>query len=271
MTIRTPVCLCLCWASLVVLPISIPAQTVGADRSPSPIGKLIDIGGYRVHLYCMGEGSPTVVIVGAGYSFDWGLIQPEVAKFTEVCTYDHSGIGWSDDGPKDSCVLRVNEVHVALKNAGIKGPYVLVGHSLGALVARLYAAQYPNEVAGIVFVDHAAIIGPNTAMRPGMTLPPPPPNGSTTTPPSRVRIVMEDDPNFHRLPSQDRELHVWFSGQARDQEALHANGMMMPECFAEADAISKKNSYPLGDKPLVDVDTPESAGLELQSQFLKNG
>jgi hypothetical protein len=71
------------WVFSVVLPFSITAQTVGADWPPSPIGKLIDVGGYRVHLYCTGEGGPTVVIVGAGYSFDWGLIQPEVAKFSQ--------------------------------------------------------------------------------------------------------------------------------------------------------------------------------------------
>jgi hypothetical protein len=79
-------------------------------------------GGYRVHLYCTGTGSPAVVIVGAGFSFDWGLIQPEVAKFTQVCAYDHSGIGWSDPGPRDSCSLRVEEVHAVLKKAGIQGP-----------------------------------------------------------------------------------------------------------------------------------------------------
>src|SRR5438105_14779371 len=130
-----------------LLPIATLGQTAAAAQdSPAPLGKLIDVGGYRVHLYCIGAGSPAVVIVGAGYSFDWGLVQPEVAEFTQVCTYDHSGIGWSDSGPKDSCSLRVSEIHAALKNAGIKGPYVLVGHSLGGLVARVYAGRYPDEV-----------------------------------------------------------------------------------------------------------------------------
>src|SRR5713226_5008785 len=138
------------------LPVVTLAQATGANQNPPPpLGKLVDVGGYRVHLYCTGTGSPTVVIVGAGFTFNWGLVQPEVAKLTQVCSYDHSGIGWSDDGPKDSCSLRVSEVHTALKNAGIKGPYVLVGHSLGGLVARLCAGRYPDEVAGMVFVDHA--------------------------------------------------------------------------------------------------------------------
>src|SRR5258707_9619443 len=141
---------------LCVLPISAVAQAKDANHNPPPpLGKLVDVGGYKVHLYCTGAGSPTVVIVGAGFSFDWGLVQPEVANITQVCSYDHSGIAWSDDGPADSCALRVREIHEALKNAGIKGPYVLVGHSFGAVVARLYAGQYPNDVAGVVFVDHA--------------------------------------------------------------------------------------------------------------------
>src|SRR5437016_9946504 len=81
-----------------LLPIATLGQTAAAaQNSPAPLGKLIDVGGYRVHLYCIGAGSPAVVIVGAGYSFDWGLVQPEVAEFTQVCTYDHSGIGRSEE------------------------------------------------------------------------------------------------------------------------------------------------------------------------------
>src|SRR5216117_2310709 len=145
-------------ALLCVPPIVTLAQNADtAQNPPAPLGKLVDVGGYRVHLYCTGTGSPTVVILGAGYSFDWGLVQPGVAGITQVCAYDHSGSAWSDEGPKekDSCALRVREVHAVLKSAGIAGPYVLVGHSLGGVIARLYAVQYPDEVAGIVFVDHA--------------------------------------------------------------------------------------------------------------------
>jgi hypothetical protein len=84
----------------------ISAQSVSTNQNPpTPLGELVDVGGYRVHLYCTGTGSPTVVIVGAGFSVDWGLVQPEVAKLTQVCSYDHSGIGWSDDGP-------VRRIHV---------------------------------------------------------------------------------------------------------------------------------------------------------------
>ena len=253
-------------ALLCVLPIGTLAQKADtAQNPPAPLGKLVDVGGYRVHLYCTGTGSPTVVIVGAGFSFNWGLVQPEVARFTQVCSYDHSGIGWSESGPKDSCSLRVSEVHTALKNAGIKGPYVLVGHSLGGLVARLYAGQHPDEVAGMVFVDHAFHPAfPNVAKVPPPAAPP-----MTLSPGGGGGI--ESDPNFSKLSSRDRELHLWAMSQTRNQMALQANHEMMPECVAQADAIAKEHSHPLGDKPLVDVSTDEALGpdyVKLQTELL---
>jgi pimeloyl-ACP methyl ester carboxylesterase len=212
--------------------------------------------------------------VGAGFSFNWGLVQPEVAKITQVCSYDHSGIGWSDDGPKDSCALRVSEVHTALKNAGIKGPYVLVGHSLGALVARLYAGRYPDEVAGMVFVDHAMAIPEGLLMLPPPSdakVPPrlPPPMPSTPSEGGPVALGIESDPNFSKLSARDRDLHLWAMAQTRNQKALQSNHEMMPECVAEADAITREHSHALGDKPLVDITTVDSArATELQTKLL---
>jgi pimeloyl-ACP methyl ester carboxylesterase len=95
------------------------------------------------------------MIVGAGFSFDWALVQPEVAKFTTVCTYDVSGTAWSDPGPELTCRERANEVHKVMRAASLKTPVVLVGLSIGACVARLNASEYPAEVAGMVIVDHA--------------------------------------------------------------------------------------------------------------------
>ena len=240
-----------------VLPMTTVAQGTGASQNlPPPLGKLVDVGGYRIHLYCTGSGSPTVVIVGAGFSFDWDLVQPEVANFAQVCSYDNSGNAWSDDGPTDSCEVRVREIHNALKNAGIKGPYVLVGHSLGALVARLYAGQYPNEVAGVVFVDHAiSMINRRPPSGDGSASPPPMPPPSTPPPGGpRIMISMEDDPNFSKLPAQDRELHLWATTQARGKSSSPESPLdMLQDCVAQADAIIKDQSHPLGDKPLVDV------------------
>jgi pimeloyl-ACP methyl ester carboxylesterase len=240
-----------------------------SPNSPPPIGKLVDVGGYRVHLYCTGAGSPTVVIVGAGFSFNWGLVQPEVAKFAQVCSYDHSGIGWSDSGPADSCTLRVNEVHTALKNLGIKGPYVLVGHSLGGLVARVYEGKYPEETAGIVFVDHAVNFaeltlgtlkspaGDSVLAPPAAPSAPNAPLGPTTGRPMGI----ESDPNFGKLSARDRELHLWFMAQMRNQTALRTNADINPGCLAGADTIVKEHPHPLGDKPLVDISTDEMRGV----------
>jgi len=242
-------------AILCIFRIAAPAQTTNNEQiSPPPIGKLVDVGGYRVHLYCTGSGSPAVVIVGAGYSFDWELVQPEVAKFTQVCSYDHSGVGWSDDGPKDSCSLRVSEVHTALKNAGIKGPYVLVGHSLGGLVARVYAGRFPEEVAGMVFVDHS----PYSLLASKPLPPPPSPKPPTLAGSGKLPSGgIESDPNFSKLSARDRELHLWAIAQPRLEKALQENHEMMPGCVQQADAIIKEQAHPLGDKPLVDVSTDQ--------------
>jgi pimeloyl-ACP methyl ester carboxylesterase len=270
-------------ALLCVLPVVILAQKAGADQNPpAPLGKLIDVGGYRVHLYCTGSGGPAVVIVGAGFSFNWGLVQPEVAKFAQVCSYDHSGIGWSDPGPADSCSLRANEVHTALKNAGIKGPYVMVGHSLGALVARIYAGRYPGDTAGIVFVDHASdfrSFTPGNSKPPGgenaASAPPVPPRPSASPmplPPVGGQVHgIEDDPNFSKLSPRDRELHLWGMAEVRNQMALRTNENINPRCFADAEGFAQDHPHPLGEMPIVDVSTDEMRSAEyvrLQADLL---
>src|SRR5207237_10706534 len=107
-------------AVLCAFPITALAQMASGQKAPPPLGTLVDVGGYRIHLNCTGEGTPTVAIVGAGFSFDSGLVQPDAAKSTQVCAYDHSAIGWSDDAPIDSCSLTVREVHTAMKPAGMR-------------------------------------------------------------------------------------------------------------------------------------------------------
>lgn len=122
---------------------------------PAP-GQMIDVGGYKLHIYCVGEGSPTVILDAAAdmMSSDWAWIQPETAKQTQVCSYDRAGMGWSESGPQPRDAKQVTlELHTLLTNAGISAPYVMVGHSAAGLYARLYAAEYPNEVIGMVLVD----------------------------------------------------------------------------------------------------------------------
>lgn len=121
-----------------------------------PPGRLVDVGGYRLHLYCTGEGTPTVILEAGGGNpwLSWYKVQPRVAQFNRVCAYDRAGLGWSDPSlkPRTTKVI-AEELHTLLHNAGVAGPYVLVGHSLGGMDARMFASQYRSEVAGMVLVD----------------------------------------------------------------------------------------------------------------------
>jgi pimeloyl-ACP methyl ester carboxylesterase len=121
-----------------------------------PPGQLIDIGGYRLHLYCTGSGGPTVVLEHGHRAtyLDWYLVQPEIAAFTRVCSYDRAGHGWSDPSPKPRVPSAMaEELHALLRAAGERPPYLLVGHSYGGLDAAMFAHQFPNEVAGVILVD----------------------------------------------------------------------------------------------------------------------
>src|SRR6476469_5307271 len=140
--------------------ISLGACSVFAATSaaPEPLGKLVDLGGHRLHVNCTGKGSPTVVFEnGLGdYSIDWALVQPQVSSFTRVCTYDRGGYAWSDPGPKPRTFSQLNlELRDALAKLGERGPFVLVGHSYGGPVVRNFALTYPRLVAGVVLVDSA--------------------------------------------------------------------------------------------------------------------
>jgi pimeloyl-ACP methyl ester carboxylesterase len=147
---------------LVVLILAIATLIAGsvakanlAKQHPAP-GQLVDVGGYKLHINCTGEGSPTVILEAgfADYSATWTYVQPEVAKTTRVCSYDRAGYGWSDPSPHPrTATWRMEELHKLLVNADVQGPYVLVGHSLGGMLVRAYAHSYPDEVAGMVLVD----------------------------------------------------------------------------------------------------------------------
>jgi pimeloyl-ACP methyl ester carboxylesterase len=134
-------------------------ETVALERDqrsyPAP-GTLYDVGGHRLHLNCSGSGSPTVVLEnGLGeMSLIWSRITADLSSTTRVCSYDRAGQGWSDDatGPQDGLAV-ASDLHTVLERAGESGPYVLVGHSAGGTYAMVYAAQYPDEVAGMVLLD----------------------------------------------------------------------------------------------------------------------
>lgn len=121
-----------------------------------PQGRLYIVDGYKMHLYCTGEGSPTIVLdAGLGNdSLIWANVQPTLSKTTRVCSYDRAGFGWSDLQPNPRDAQRItDQLHTLLTQAGIKGPIVLMGHSIAGLYIRDYAARYPQNLSGLVFVD----------------------------------------------------------------------------------------------------------------------
>ncbi|HKY22105.1 MAG TPA: alpha/beta fold hydrolase [Vicinamibacterales bacterium] len=137
----------------VLLFVAAPVFARSAVIGPPP-GALIDVGGRKLHVRCSGAGAPTVVLEAGASAFaiDWSLVQPEIARTNRVCSYDRSGHGWSDGYQRTPSEI-VSDLHVLMGAIGEKPPYVMVGASMGGIYTRLYQAQYPAEVAGLVFVD----------------------------------------------------------------------------------------------------------------------
>jgi len=119
-------------------------------------GQLVDVGGFRLNLYCTGSGSPTVVFDSGweDWAPAWSKVQPQIAKWTRACSYDRAGAGFSDPGPMPRTSARIaRELHVALHRANIAGPYVLVGNAFGGDNVRTFADLYMGEIAGVVLDD----------------------------------------------------------------------------------------------------------------------
>ena len=119
-------------------------------------GSSVDVGGYKLNIYCTGRGNPTVILESGleVLAIGWRLVQPEIAKFTRVCSYDRAGYGWSDPGPMPRTSTQIaRELHTLLQRGGERPPFVLVGHSFGGTDVRIYNGLYPTEVAGMVLAE----------------------------------------------------------------------------------------------------------------------
>lgn len=258
--------------SLLVMSIFAVGQQKDKKPTYSPPGKLVDMSGYRMHLNCNGKSGPTVVLIaGAGdFSFDWGLVQPDVSRFARVCSYDRAGLAWSDPGPTPRTMRQdAYELHWLLKAARIKAPYVMVGHSIGGLIARVYTEQYPDEVAGMVLVDptheDTTLMYQGKLVRvregaKGVVVPPVQTMQSSPPKPPATADIEQFEFNqkmfgapkteapFDKLPVSTRAMRLWF----RSQPPRTAAG---PDFWAEeleAMYIARaKTPYQLGDKPLV--------------------
>ena len=123
-----------------------------------PPGTLLDAGGVRLHAIVRGEGRPTVVFEAGTWDLGltWAKVQPDVSTFTTSVAYDRAGLGWSEGSPAPRTAgSMVDELRALLRAAHLEPPFVLVGHSFGGLVVRLFAFRHPDEVVGMVLVDAA--------------------------------------------------------------------------------------------------------------------
>jgi len=241
-----------------------------------PPGRLVDLGGWRLHLNCTGEArasQPTVILEpGLGdFSVEWGLVQPRVASFARVCSYDRAGDGWSDLGPRPRTMRQiVFELHTLLEKAGVRPPYVLVGQSYGGPLVRLYAATYPADVAGMVlidigqlnpvrFIDGKLVRLVETATgRPVPSVQTSNPLRESDIPPgaraqieagARQAAPTANQPPRDKLPADAQRMRTWALSQVKHY-AAYENPFEAEE-LALMIADQKKKEYPLGDMPLI--------------------
>jgi len=215
------------------------------QMTPKPPGKLVDLGGHRLHVNCTGSGSPTVVVEnGLGdFSFDWVLVQERVSRFTRICTYDRAGYAWSDPGPKPRTYAQINlELHDALGELKERGPFILVGHSFGGPVIRNFAGTYPRDVAGMIFVDAAqedsryTFRGKAILMRSGAQgrpIPQPRENmldsDKSATTPSPQQTPGPLDSLYDPLPATEKGLQIWAESLPGLDDAENSQREWSPE------------------------------------------
>ena len=249
-----------------------------AERAYPPPGQMVEVGGYSLHINCVGQGSPTVVLDGGSgeWSAQWVRVQREVSGTIRVCAYDRAGMGWSEMGPEPRDAKQISsELHALLGTAGIEGPYVLVGHSFGGMYVQTYATRYPDEVAGVALVDSSTDpdqFGPRSEARESHE----PQKQSFAVVPQLaqfgvsllarlgvVRLLSELDPASPELPSQQRAQIDALAPSTR-QVSTSAG-----EFFAPTQTRSLGSQGSLGNKPLavVTAGTQEPGWLERQDEL----
>jgi pimeloyl-ACP methyl ester carboxylesterase len=244
------------------------AAIAAAAQSPAPLGKMVDLGGYRIHLYCTGSGKQTVVLSpgGGDFSFAWYLVQRQLQRSTRVCSYDRAGSAWSDPGPQPLTLRQeAYELELALKLSGERAPYILAGHSIGGLVVRTFAEGYPDETAGMVLVDAPSpdgtmgYYGKLVRVRDLAKRTIPPVQTMKTSPPAPISDADREqalqfmnhkiDPPFDRLPAEIQKLQLW--AQQLPPAAAHSEkDDYTPEEWQFL-YESQEFGHPFGDKPLI--------------------
>jgi pimeloyl-ACP methyl ester carboxylesterase len=256
--------------SVAAYPAAILCQVPRADSQP---GQLVDIGGYRIHLWCTGQavaGRPTVVLSAGGGDFatDWSLVQRPLSDSVRVCSYDRPGYGWSDPGPYPrSFRQEAFELHAALQKAGEHGPYVVVGQSVGAFVVRQFAGDFSREVAGMVLVGPTnengklGYRGQFLLMRTlASNRPIPPPRSFSESPP----VPRADADTCRRQAERSARIVRPYDQLRAAAQRFRVWALQHPACvagqddyFAESMALFygqwRNKPHPLGDLPLTVV------------------
>jgi pimeloyl-ACP methyl ester carboxylesterase len=264
---------------------SIPVCYAQITQSYPPPGKLVEAGGHLLHINVLGKGKPVVIMEGGSgdFSFIWNLVQPEIAKTTTAVSYDRAGFAWSEEGPLPRTGRQIAyELHTALHNAGITGPYILVGQSFGGFLVRSFARFYKNEVAGVVLVDalneDSKIIINNKAVRirdwaKGEHAPEPKNTVKRDTASADKKPVVPDttiEPPLDKLPKKVQQMQIWAQSQPVYRKAAGDEMNWSPEDVADMYANKGKPGYMLGDIPLIVLSRgnggysgmPDSAQLE---------
>jgi pimeloyl-ACP methyl ester carboxylesterase len=247
------------------------ADAPAAD--PPPLGRLVDLGGYRLHLHCTGKGKPTVVFSnGAGdFSFDWYLVQTKVSEFTRACSYDRGGEAWSDLGPRPHTIFQeAHDLERLLARGGEEGPFVMVGQSAGSTIVRVFWQEYPREVVGMVLVDgfhedaRLFINGKLVKVRDLSKHRPMPPvrdsvadtDKLTDAELAEIKSMIQKyeikptiDPPFEKLPPEIQKLRRW--ALSRDTHFVAMDDDYGPEESALMYDLRHKTEHPLGSLPVI--------------------
>lgn len=271
------------WATILALLPLVPPVVALQNAQPAVQGRMVDLGGRRLHLNCQGSGSPTVIVENGGGSFsvEWALVQPEVSKSTRICVYDRAGYAWSDRGPTvDGIEQIMDDLNLLLRKAQIEPPYIFVGASLGCIYSRAYQRRFPERVKGLVFVDGTHDEG-ITFLAGGVRTPislltsdkladafaeyqrlaPKPAAGRADTCP------------LDRLPPELWRARHWALQKLITEVGLLPNSLPVAESWRqEFTALRKQrlsSAYPLGALPLVALERGEGADEAWHAQQLQ--
>jgi pimeloyl-ACP methyl ester carboxylesterase len=217
---------------------SLRAMAAVGSAIPAP-GLMVLVGEHRLHLNCAGQGEPAVIMDAGlgGTSLDWVRVQPQLARYTRVCTYDRAGYGWSEPGPLPRSSRRiVEELRMLLHTAGVPKPYVLVGHSFGGYNVRLFASNYPEETAGLVLVDSAHEDQSRRFSE----------EGGINTAPRGSFLILSTPAVPDNMPSSVRPLALSLANTADAYQALRGELGSFLQSAAEV-----RNAGPLPDVPVV--------------------